>query len=702
MYQKSMCNITLSNLIAVITSYNNCHGILSTEIIKQSSLKKHSVSKIFSPTSSAVTLHESEFYRPSNCLLLFKNTDDTQCNICSSTEHKLQKQDEKATKRKEIAEATPAKLNAPISTTSSKRLKLTMQSYRLENKMLKNEIEKLQQGISLKSKSVSADLSNDLVSIVNNSNTTMPPFMKLFWEEQQKYVKSSPNSIRYHPMIIRYCLSLAAKSSSMYDDIRYDEKNGTGFLILPSRRRLRDYKNYIRPQHGFNPEIIDELAQKTKSFSEIEKFIVLLFDEMKVQDSLVWDKHTGDLIGYVDLGDADINFATLEKTDEVATHILVFMIRSIVNPFKFSLANFATTGATSSEMFPLFWQAVSICENNDLKVIAATGDGASQNRKMFKMHERTTLDADINHDVDVTYRTLNVFSTEEKRFIYFISDAPHLAKTARNSLYNSGSGLCTRYMWKGGMFLIWNHIADLFHEDRNCGLHLLPKLTPDHIRLTSFAKMNVRLAVQILSSTVSKVLSTYGPPEAAETATFCAMMDSFFDITNIRNTEECTRKRKAFLKPFSTTDDHRFSWLKNVFLKYFEDWLISIHDRPGQFTDNARAKMFIPHQTHTGIKITVNSLIEVITYLLTNNVPYVLTERFCQDPLENYFGRQRSMGSRKDNPTIRDFGYNDNGIRNQKVFRPISSGNSGNADRAMIDISDEPVPCRKRRSKQQW
>ena len=73
---------------------------------------------------------------------------------------------------------------------------------------------------------------------------------------------------------------------------------------------------------------------------------------------------------------------------------------------------------------------------------------------------------------------------------------------------------------------------------------------------------------------------------------------------------------------------------------------------------------------------------------------YVLTERFCQDPLENYFGRQRSLGARKDNPTLRDVGYNDNSIRNQKVFRPIASGNC--IDQASVEISDESVPCRKR------
>ena len=46
---------------------------------------------------------------------------------------------------------------------------------------------------------------------------------------------------------MRDCLSLAAKSSAAYDEMGHDKKKGTGFLILPSRRCLRDYKNYIKP-----------------------------------------------------------------------------------------------------------------------------------------------------------------------------------------------------------------------------------------------------------------------------------------------------------------------------------------------------------------------------------------------------------------------------------------------------------------------
>ena len=73
----------------------------------------------------------------------------------------------------------------------------------------------------------------------------------------------------------------------------------------------------------------------------------------------------------------------------------------------------------------------------------------------------------------------------------------------------------------------------------------------------------------------------------------------------------------------------------------------------------------------------------------------MLTERFSQDPLENYFGHQRSIGGRKDNPTIRDFGYNDNSIRNQKVFRTIA-GNVRVIDEANIQFTNKPIPCRKK------
>ena len=108
----------------------------------------------------------------------------------------------------------------------------------------------------------------------------------------------------------------------------------------------------------------------------------------------------------------------------------------------------------------------------------------------------------------------------------------------------------------------------------------------------------------MLSSTVSKTLTSYGPPEAAGTATFCLLMDSFFDIMNIRNIQSHELERKPFLARFTSVIDDRFGWLENVFLKYFEDWL-----------RNARSNRFIPWQTSEGLKITVHSIVEARKFL---------------------------------------------------------------------------------------
>ena len=157
--------------------------------------------------------------------------------------------------------------------------------------------------LELNSEKISPELCADFVSLFSGCDQKdVPPFMKLFWEEQQKYVQSSSrSSIRYHHMIIKYCLNLAAKSSSTYIDLQYDSKSGSVILVLPSLRTFRDYKNYIKPTRGFNPAVIKELATKTSSCQPMERFVSIIFDEMKIQKDLVWDKYSGELISFVDL-----------------------------------------------------------------------------------------------------------------------------------------------------------------------------------------------------------------------------------------------------------------------------------------------------------------------------------------------------------------------------------------------------------------
>ena len=163
------------------------------------------------------------------------------------------------------------------------------------------------------------------------------------------------------------------------------------------------------------------------------------------------------------------------------------MVRGVASDLKYILGYFSTENITSYRLMPLFWKAVSVLELAcNLWVCAAVSDGASPNRKFFELHAGLV-------GKEYKDRTINLFAPH--RFIYFFSDAPHLLKTARNCLFNSGIGKHTRLMWNG-QDMLWSHITALYYADLEQDLHQLPKLTIDHINLASFSKMKVILAAQ--------------------------------------------------------------------------------------------------------------------------------------------------------------------------------------------------------------
>jgi hypothetical protein len=51
------------------------------------------------------------------------------------------------------------------------------------------------------------------------------------------------------------------------------------------------------------------------------------------------------------------------------------------------------------------------------------------------------------------------------------------------------------------------------------------------------------------------------------------------------------------------------------------------------------------------------AFVECTKFLLNNGVQFVLSHVFNQDPLEEHFGRHRSLGRRSENPSLWQFGY---------------------------------------------
>ena len=125
---------------------------------------------------------------------------------------------------------------------------------------------------------------------------------------------------------------------------------------------------------------------------------MLVFDEVKTKESLVFDKHETEVVGFVDMGDINNKLADLEKEcstnhqhPTIATHMLVLMVRGVFTGLRFSYAHFPVTNSKAEVLFEIVWEAIERIEHKKLKVIVVTADGASSNRKMFCHASRTIL-----------------------------------------------------------------------------------------------------------------------------------------------------------------------------------------------------------------------------------------------------------------------------------------------------------------------
>ena len=154
---------------------------------------------------------------------------------------------------KEKIANTPAELNATLSKINPNCVNLALKEQRTQCSKLGKKMSKMQEQINLLSVEVTPVLKDDIHDLMENNLKFFPPFMKLFWKKQNKYLSINPKAGKYHPMIIRFWLSLAAKSPSAYELLR-----NSNILILPSRGHLEIKKMLYDHMQGS----IDRLLRK--------------------------------------------------------------------------------------------------------------------------------------------------------------------------------------------------------------------------------------------------------------------------------------------------------------------------------------------------------------------------------------------------------------------------------------------------------
>ena len=143
-------------------------------------------------------------------------------------------------------------------------------------------------------------------------------------------------------------------------------------MVLPNERTLRDYRNFFKPKPGFNEANVSQLKEQTSQLFNVQRYVILSFDEMKIQSSLVFDKHSDEIIGFVDLDDDNVNIAAFDSRSVIASHVLAFMIRGVASDLKYILEYFSTENATSYQLMTLFWKAETKVSNDFNFIIKLT------------------------------------------------------------------------------------------------------------------------------------------------------------------------------------------------------------------------------------------------------------------------------------------------------------------------------------------
>ncbi len=99
--------------------------------------------------------------------------------------------------------------------------------------------------------------------------------------------------------------------------------------------------------------------------------------------------------------------------------------------------------------------------------------------------------------------------------------------------------------------------------------------------------------------------------------------------------------------------------------------------------------------------IAVYSFLDLIKFIFTiPGVKSFLSERISQDPLEQFFGRQRQRGGVNENPTCQQFIHNNSALRMVNSIKiDTHKGNVGRQEptcNKSLHVSSEPLPKRRR------
>lgn len=380
-------------------------------------------------------------------------------------------------------------------------------------------------------------------------------------------------------------------------------------IPLPGLSTLRRWASTIDVESGILFSVLHCMIARKKSMLDIERLVVLTFDEIYINDKIAIDRKLEKVIGP-------------HKTCQCV------MVRSL----------FAS------------WKQLVYYEFDK------TMDATTLNNIILKLHDAGYIVVAITSDLGPgnlkLWSQLEIGMHPQKSYfqhparndlkVFVFADAPHLLKLLRNHFLDKG------FIWKGK--IVDKEILFKLLSINAGDLKISHKITTYHLNVQGSERQKVLPAAQVLSNTIASAIEWCGRKSYLldlpyqEAAYVIRLCNDWFDVFNAK----CKYGKHTGKNAYGINIEEQNVILNNM-MSFINETRIGKH------------KTLLPFQK--GILVSIASLQQLLLYLQeqysTSDFPitYLITYRLNQDLLENLFSFLRSIGCANDHPTPLDFKY---------------------------------------------
>jgi hypothetical protein len=485
---------------------------------------------------------------------------------------------------------------------------------------------------------------NDLKSSESFSDKSILNFI----DEQISFLTISPEKYRYSPNTLIFASMLNIISPQAYKFIR-----NSGLIILPHPSTI----NKLNSKISSNPQ----KEQQDSNFLEYAKQRVLELKNNDIYVSLMMDEIH--LKPYVDYKGGDIVGMSYDNSD-IASSAYVFMINSIFSKYKDVIHILPVKKLTADKLFETLMKVITGLEKIGFKVIVIVSDNNSINRKAVSFFNNPLANYVYPHPCDRT------------RPLFYCIDSVHLIKCVRNNWLNQKNSEQAMYypdfnLSSGRVCTAsFDTLKSVFEMESGNLLKHGYTLSRKSLWPTSFEKQNVKLALEIFNSNLSKGLNELDGKcnivNLVSTSKYIEIFTIWFDIMNVKSPNKGQNLRNKFCEPLSNSnDDEKLAFMQN-FLEWLLKWEALVSDT-GRLTK----------ETHSALALTTKCMIELTHYcVLELNMPYILPGKIQTDELESRFGLYRRLAGTQYHISIRQIYEVESKLRAFSTLKELSLDSS--------------------------